>query len=61
MGILDYVSDLYAALTVQEALAEEPQKDEGKNVPTTRWERGCLPSRTSKEHMINIAGALADP
>ncbi|KAF7192439.1 Cytochrome b-c1 complex subunit 6, mitochondrial [Pseudocercospora fuligena] len=28
MGIFDYVSDLYAAMTVQEAYAEEPQKDE---------------------------------
>lgn len=30
MGIFDYVSDLYAAMTVQEAYAEEPQKDDGK-------------------------------
>ena len=31
MGIFDYVSDLYAAMTVQEAYAEEPQKDEGED------------------------------
>ncbi|KAI5362152.1 Putative cytochrome b-c1 complex, subunit 6, ubiquinol-cytochrome C reductase hinge [Septoria linicola] len=29
MGIFDYVSDLYEALTIREAEAEEPQKDEG--------------------------------
>ena len=33
MGIWDYVSDLYDSLIVQEAEAEEPQKDdEGKLV-----------------------------
>ena len=30
MGIFDYVSDLYEALTIREAEAEEPQKDEGE-------------------------------
>jgi ubiquinol-cytochrome c reductase subunit 6 len=31
MGIFEYVTDLYAAMTIQEAEAEEPQKDEGKD------------------------------
>jgi hypothetical protein len=30
MGIFDYVSDLYAAMSIQTAEAEEPQKDDGK-------------------------------
>ncbi|KAK4624285.1 Cytochrome b-c1 complex subunit 6, mitochondrial [Fulvia fulva] len=29
MGIWDYVTDLYEALSVQETYAEEPQKDDG--------------------------------
>lgn len=32
MGILDYVSDLYATLSIQEAHAEEPQ-NEGEEFP----------------------------
>lgn len=32
MGIFDYVSDLYAAMSIQTAEAEEPQKDEGKDI-----------------------------
>lgn len=31
MGIFDYVSDLYSAMSIQTAEAEEPQKDEGKD------------------------------
>jgi hypothetical protein len=32
MGIFEYVTDLYAAMSVQIAEAEEPQKDDGKNI-----------------------------
>ena len=39
MGIFDYVFDLYAAMTVQEAYAEEPQKDEGKG-GCKQWKGG---------------------
>lgn len=46
MGILDYVSDLYAALSIQEAHAEEPQ-NEGEEFPLPQEHTPSMPLRES--------------